>query len=85
MRCDVPRLIGKTLRGAKTALQAHDCRLGDVSKAYSKAKKGNVIAQSPKAGADRAENAKVNVTISKGLRPKPHKAKHKPRHFLRFF
>jgi beta-lactam-binding protein with PASTA domain len=41
-----------------------------------------VIAQSPKPGADRPEDAKVNVTISKGPKPKP---KHKPKHLVRLF
>ena len=79
-------MVGKTLRGARTTLQAHACRLGKVSLAFSKAKKGNVIAQSPKAGADLRQNAKVNVTLSKGPKPKPkHRPKHKPKRLVRLF
>jgi eukaryotic-like serine/threonine-protein kinase len=78
-------VVGKTLRSAKTALLNHACRLGKVSHAFSKAKEGKVIAQSPKPGADRAENAKVNVTISKGPKPTPkHRPKHKPKHVRLF-
>jgi eukaryotic-like serine/threonine-protein kinase len=79
VNCEVPRLVGKTLRAARTALAANACRLGKVTLAYSQSTKGKVIGQKPKAGMELAENAKVNVTVSKGPRPKP-KHKPKPKH-----
>ena len=75
-------MVGKTVAAARKALAASACRLGKVTLAYSKTKKGKIIRQKPKAGSDLAENAKVNVTVSRGPKPKP-KPKHKPRH-LRF-
>ena len=69
-RCRVPKLAGKTLQGAKTALTRANCKIGRVTKAYSvKVKKGKVIRQSPAAGRRLVKGARVNVTLSKGRRP----------------
>ena len=67
--CKVPRLRGKTLAGAKTALLARHCRLGTVRKAFSSTvRKGRVMKQAKAPGATLAYNAKVGVTLSKGRR-----------------
>ena len=66
----MPRLAGKTLPAAKTALTRAHCTVGKISKAYSaKVKKGRVMKQSPAAGQKRADKAKVNITLSRGKRP----------------
>jgi hypothetical protein len=70
-RCTVPKLTGKTLTQAKRALTTSHCALGVVSRAYSKQKKGRVSAQSRRAGAVLAAGAKVNLTVSRGPKPKP--------------
>ncbi len=67
--CKVPKLKGKTLAGAKSALAAKFCRLGVVKKAFSSTvRKGRVMKQTKAPGATLAYNAKVGVTISKGRR-----------------
>ena len=67
--CRVPKLGGKTLAGAKTALTARFCRLGAVRRASSATvRKGRVVAQSRKAGAALAYGAKVGVTLGTGRR-----------------
>jgi subtilisin family serine protease len=65
-RCVVPRLRGKTLRAATTAIKRAGCRLGRVKRAKSRVKKGRVAAQSPAAGRRVARGSKVAVTISRG-------------------
>ena len=48
--CVVPDVVGKALRPAKRQLKASQCRLAKVRSAYSKVKKGRVVAQQPKPG-----------------------------------
>jgi beta-lactam-binding protein with PASTA domain len=63
----VPRLGGKTLKGAKSALRRAHCAIGKIKRTRStKAKRGRVISQKPKAGTRRPSGAKVNLTVSKG-------------------
>ena len=70
VKCKVPKLAGKTLAQAKSALTRANCKLGRVTKAYSaKVKKNRVMKQSPAVGRMLAKGAKVNVTLSKGRRP----------------
>jgi hypothetical protein len=65
--CLVPRLIGKTLTGAKAVLRNQDCRLGHVSRAFSRrTRKGHVTAQHPRAGVTLRRDAKVAVVVSRG-------------------
>jgi beta-lactam-binding protein with PASTA domain len=61
--------VGKTLGGATTALAKAHCRVGTLSRAYSKQKKGKVIAQHPSAGVKLRANAKVDLVLSKGRKP----------------
>jgi len=68
--CRVPRVVGKSLAGAKLALKQRHCRAGKVSYAYSrKSKKGIVTSQSRRSGRVLAANAKVNLVVSRGRRP----------------
>jgi hypothetical protein len=65
--CIVPKVKGKTLAAAKTAIKARHCSVGSVKKSFSsKVKKGRVISQAPAAGKTLAPGAKVNLTVSKG-------------------
>jgi PKD domain/PASTA domain len=64
--CNVPKLLGKKLKAAKSALAAANCALGKVKRKHaSKKKRGRVIAQSPKAGAVLDAGSKVAVTVGK--------------------
>ncbi|HVW46189.1 MAG TPA: PASTA domain-containing protein [Solirubrobacterales bacterium] len=62
--CLVPRLAGKTLKGAKKALRRDDCTLGKLTKiAGATATAGKVTGQKPKPGSVLAAGAKVKVTL----------------------
>jgi len=74
LQCTVPKLKGKTLGAAKAAITGAHCSVGRVTKAYSaKVKRGRVISQRPGAGATLTEGSKVNLTVSKGKKPKKKK------------
>ena len=64
--CLVPKVKGKTLAGAKSALTRAHCKVGKVTKKFSRVKKGHVVSQRPKPGTNLAAGAKVNLVLSKG-------------------
>ena len=65
--CVVPKLKGKSLKGARRALKAHNCSLGKVKHSFStKVKKGRVISQKPKPGKRLKHGAKVSLVLSNG-------------------
>jgi hypothetical protein len=69
VRCVVPKVSGKTLAAARTALKRKKCAVGKVRKAYSgRVKKGRVVAQSVKPGKRLARGAKVGLVVSRGKR-----------------
>jgi len=70
--CVVPAVVGKPLGKATDAIEKAKCKVGDVKKAYSRRKKGTVIAQAPRAHAKLRVNAKVNLTVSRGRKPQRH-------------
>jgi beta-lactam-binding protein with PASTA domain len=72
VHCEVPRLAGKTLTQARSLLSRGNCALGKVGRRYSTKRKGTVIAQRPRPGSNMNENARVDVTLSKGRRPQKH-------------
>jgi subtilisin family serine protease len=67
LQCKVPKLKGKTLRGAKRALRRAHCKVGKVRK--PRARRGAraptlvVLSSKPKRGAVRAADAKVRLTL----------------------
>jgi hypothetical protein len=67
--CIVPKLKGKKLAAAKSALTQAHCKAGKVTKKFSKVKRGRVISQRPKAGTNLAAGAKVDLVVSKGKKP----------------
>jgi serine/threonine-protein kinase len=68
--CLVPRVTGKTLRAAKRSIKASGCSLGKVKHAGSRTvRKGHVISQKPKPGAELKHRAKINVVVSRGRHP----------------
>jgi secreted trypsin-like serine protease len=69
VRCVVPRLKGRTLAGARTALTRAHCRLGRVTRAYSsRVRAGRVVLQRPVAGRRLARGTRVTVVVSRGRR-----------------
>ena len=66
--CVVPKVVGMTLRTAKTRLAAAHCGLGRVKRVYANARRGHVVAQYPRPGRHLRHGAKVALTVSKGTR-----------------
>jgi PASTA domain len=65
-RCVVPRLVGKTLSGARSALNRADCKLGKVTRVKaSHAKRNHVLSQSVAARKRLSAGAKVNVVVGR--------------------
>lgn len=64
--CLVPKLRGKTLSKARSALLAHDCTVGTITKKPSKLKRGRVISQKPAPGRQLTHGAKVGMVVSTG-------------------
>ncbi len=67
--CLVPKVKGKKLAAARSALSQAHCTVGKVTKKFSKVKKGRVLSQRPKPGTSLAAGAKVNLVVSKGKKP----------------
>jgi hypothetical protein len=68
VRCVVPRVTGKTLAAARTALARSRCALGRVRKRRSRVRKGRVVAQSVRPGTRRPRGSRVGLTLSRGRR-----------------
>jgi hypothetical protein len=67
--CVVPKLRGKTLGGAKSAIRSHECTVGKIKHVASRTiRKGHVISQRPKAGERLDQGATVNLSVSSGAR-----------------
>jgi uncharacterized delta-60 repeat protein len=67
--CRVPRVRGKKLSAARSAITKAHCRVGKVRRSPSKrVKPGRVISQSPKAGTRLPNLGKVNLVVSRGRR-----------------
>ena len=67
-RCVVPRLIGKRLARARRLAVRAGCRMGRVSRAYSRRiRRGRIAAQRPHAGRRVARGTRVNVVVSRGV------------------
>ncbi len=67
-KCIVPKVKGKKLAAAKSALRRKHCSPGKVTKAFSSKKKGTVISQRPGPGTKLARGGKVSLKVSKGSR-----------------
>ena len=69
--CKVPRLVGRTLRQADSALRRANCLLRSVRRAYSShLNSGRVVAQSRKAGSGLPIGTTISVVVSKGNKHK---------------
>ena len=67
-RCKVPRVKGKTVAAARTALKRAGCKLGPVRRVRSRVRKGRIVAQRPAAGRFVGKGTPVVVTVSRGRR-----------------
>jgi IPT/TIG domain/PASTA domain len=67
-QCTVPKLRGKSLRAAKAAIRAADCKVGRVTR--GRGTKGKVVGQEPKPGTVGAADTKVDVKLGKARRPR---------------
>jgi beta-lactam-binding protein with PASTA domain len=62
----VPRLVGKKLAAAKTRIRRAHCSVGKITRKHAaKAKRGKVIAQSPRAGRRLPNHAKVRLIVGR--------------------
>jgi subtilisin family serine protease len=68
VRCVVPRVTGKTLAAARSALTRSHCALGRVTKRRSRIRRGRVVTQSVRTGTRRPRGFRVGVTVSRGRR-----------------
>jgi len=71
-KCHVPRLKGKTLKRARSALFAHNCSLGKLRKPKGKGK-GRLVVRSSKPGAGAVRAAGTRVTLKLVRKKKRHK------------
>jgi hypothetical protein len=67
VQCVVPKLKGKKLAAARTALRKHHCGVGKITKVKSTARnRGRVVAEKPNPGKHLRKGAKVALKIGKG-------------------
>jgi hypothetical protein len=69
--CDVPNLFWMTISVAERTLKSSDCRLGKVTKIYSRFEKGLVVEQQPAPETLLKAGTTVSLTVSKGRRRTP--------------
>jgi hypothetical protein len=67
-KCKVPKLVGRSLGAAKSALAKGHCRTGKVRSKASRKPKGLVLAQARRAGLVLAPDAEVDLVVSSGRR-----------------
>jgi subtilisin family serine protease len=68
VRCVVPRLHGRTVAYARRVLAARHCSLGWTRRAFSSRKRGRVVSQGRRPGAQLPRGTRVNITVSRGRR-----------------
>jgi beta-lactam-binding protein with PASTA domain len=62
----VPKVVGKRLAAAKARIRRAHCSVGKVTrKRATKARRGRVIAQSPRPGRRLANHARVRLTVGR--------------------
>jgi hypothetical protein len=67
VQCVVPKLKGKKLTAARTALRKHHCGVGKITKVKSTARnRGRVVAEKPNPGKRLRKGAKVALKIGRG-------------------
>ena len=66
--CRVPRVVGMRLVRARVAIRRSECTVGRVRTVRSRAARGRVVRQSPRAGTKLALGGKVALVVSRGRR-----------------
>ena len=67
--CLVPKVRGQKLRRAKASIRRANCAVGKITRKPSKpAKKGRVLSQSRRAGAELRNGTRVNLVVGKSRR-----------------
>ena len=66
--CRVPRVIGLRLVRARTAIKRANCSVGRIRSIRSRAARGRVVRQSPRAGARLRRGTRVLLVVSRGRR-----------------
>ena len=67
--CHVPKVVGLTLARAKAKIRARHCTVGRITRSSSsRAKKGRILWQRPKAGRTLRNHGKVNLGVGRGRR-----------------
>jgi len=62
----VPRVVGKKLAAAKARIRSSHCAVGKITRKHTaKAKRGKVIAQSPRPGRHLRNLAKIKLTVGR--------------------
>jgi PASTA domain/FG-GAP-like repeat/FG-GAP repeat len=65
--CRVPNVVAKTLAAASQAIKRARCRVGNVSRAYSRTiPSGRVVSQQPPPATTLPPGGKINLVISRG-------------------
>jgi Calcineurin-like phosphoesterase len=71
-RCVVPRVIGRTVRRARSMISRAGCRVGRARTAYSaRIRKGIVMTQGPRFGRRVPRGTRVGMVVSLGKKPAP--------------
>ncbi|HMI99993.1 MAG TPA: hypothetical protein VK488_09190, partial [Gaiellaceae bacterium] len=63
-RCHVPRVIGLTLRRARTRIRARRCSVGRIRRAHSR-RVGRVIRQSPRPSVFKRRGYPVRLVVGR--------------------
>ena len=66
--CVVPNVVGQELRFAKGHIAESNCSIGTITRVYSTAKYGRILAQHPKPAKHLRRGATVALTVSNGRR-----------------
>ena len=70
VQCVVPRLAGRQLSATRILLARARCRLGKVSRAYSRLGAGRVLSQNPRSSTRLPDRARVALRVSRGPKKK---------------
>lgn len=65
--CSVPRVVGRTLVRARRMIRARHCSIGRVRRVHSsRARRGHVVRQSPRAGTRLRNRGRVHLVVGRG-------------------
>ena len=60
----MPNVVGQKLAKAKAKIVSRHCRVGKITRAHASAnKKGRVLAQRPKGGANRPKGTRIALKV----------------------